>query len=262
MRNARFVPIGLCISLALACSSGGSNGGGGPTDGGAPPMPSSSSPEQAAPALLRSLPVDLAAVDWAAVMAESDLYPGGTPIADFGFVHGEGTSDERRNPQPTFYVPLGTPVLAPIDGVVVAIETLYSGDLTIMYASGPDVRIPIWETEHVEDPLVEVGDTIVAGQPVAVVSDYSCFYSRAQFGNEEWCGRGIGLVELGHLVGGAVPQHFCPFSTDLVDAAAWPTIEAELTAARATVEELAGTTLFDIAAWETPYCIVLEPIEG
>lgn len=258
MRRLPLAAIALTASFVLACSSGSEAPA---TDGGATVAPSPS-PSEAAPALLASLPVDLAAVDWAAVMAESDLYPGGTPIADFGFVHGEDTSDERRNPQPTFYVPLGTPVLAPIDGVVVAIEPLYSGDLTIMYASGPDVRVPVWETEHVEDPLVAVGDTVVAGQPVAVVSDYSCFYSRAQFGNEEWCGRGIGLVELGHLVGGAVPKHFCPFATDLVDAAAWPAIEAELTAARATIEELAGTTLFDTASWATPYCIVLEPIEG
>jgi hypothetical protein len=257
MRRVPIAAIALLASFVLACSSGGP-GSAPMDDGGATPSPS---PVEVAPALLRSLPVDLASVDWSAVMEASDLFPGGTPIADFGFVHGEGTADERRNPQPTFYVPLGTQVLAPIDGVVVAIEPLYSGDLTIMYASASDVRIPLWETEHVEDPSVAVGDAVVAGQPVAVVSDYSCFYSREAFGNEEWCGRGVGLVELGYLVGGSVPQHFCPFG-DLIDPELRPAIEAELTSARATLEELAGTTLFDTASWATPYCIVLEPIEG
>lgn len=258
MRSARFAAVGVCVSLALACSPGGPNDGGDPTAG--PVMPSPS-PSLAAPALLRSLPVDLAAVDWGAVMAQSDLYPDGVPIADFGFVHGEGTGDERRNPQPMFYVPLGTPVLAPIDGVVVAIDTLYSGDLTIMFAASAGMRSPVWETEHVEDPLVAVGDTVVAGQPVAVVSDYLCFYSREAFGNEEWCGRGIGLVELGHLVGGAVPMHLCPFG-DLTDPAALPEITAAIDSARATIEEIAGATVFDTASWATPYCIVVEPIEG
>lgn len=189
------------------------------------------------------------------------MFPGSAPIADFGFVHGEGTADERRNPQPTFYVPLGTPVLAPVDGVVVAIEPLYSGDLTIMFAAEVGAKEALWETEHVEDPSVQVGDTVRAGQPVAVVSDYSCYYSREQFGNEEWCGRGIGLVELGYLVGGAVPTHYCPFG-DFTDPSALVQIEESLAAARSEIEALAGKRIFDTASWATPNCIVLDPIEG
>lgn len=230
-------------------------------DGSAPDASAAPSPTAVPTPLLRSLPLDLAAVDWQEVLANADILRGTPAIVDFGYIDGAGTADERRNPQPTFYAPLGTPVLAPIDGVVTAIEPLYSGDLTIMFAAEPGRPAAAWETEHVRDPVVQVGDTVRAGQPVAVVSDYLCTYSRDEFGNEEWCGRGIGLVELGYLVGGAVPRHYCPFG-DLTDPTALARIEAELDAARAEIESLLGTPIFDTSSWASPNCIVLEPIEG
>lgn len=258
MRRLRVTALAFGASVLLACSQ--------PAPPPAAPMPSTDagvvpSPTKAPTPLLRSLPVDLEAVDWEAVMENADLFRDTAPIVDYGFTHGAGTADERRNPQPTFHVPLGTPVLAPIDGVVVAIEPLYSGDLTIMFAAELGVRDIVWETEHVEDPSVQVGDTVRAGQPVAVVSDYACYYSREEFGNEEWCGRGIGLVELGYLVGGAVPKHYCPFG-DLTDPSALPQIEAALRGAREAIEAIAGETVFETSSWATPNCIVVEPVEG
>lgn len=211
--------------------------------------------------LLQSLPIDLANVDWAAVMQHSDLYAKGTPISDFGFLDGEGTENERRNPQPTFHVPLGTPVLAPIDGLVSEVKMLYSGDYTIMFVGSSGDRSIAWETEHVEAVLVNPGDVVRAGQPVASVSNYLCTYSKKQFGNDSYCGLGIGLVELGHLVGGAVPRHHCPFGA-LTDPTAIGRIESELSNARSAIEQLAGKRLFDTENWATPNCIIDEPIEG
>src|SRR3989344_6662622 len=52
----------------------------------------------------------------------------------FGFViPSEETSSkkEKSNPQPTFIVPLGTPVRSLVDGVVAAMPTLWSGDISI-----------------------------------------------------------------------------------------------------------------------------------
>lgn len=254
MRRGRLVACVLSTAVLVACSQP-------PSDGTMPSSEASVGPTTAPTPLLRSLPVDLAAIDWRTVLEHAELLPDSAPILDFGFVTGEGTADERRNPQPTFYAPLGTPVLAPIDGVVTAIEPLYSGDLTIMFAAQVGRPATAWETEHVEDPTVQVGDVVRAGQPVAVVSDYLCYYSREQFGNEEWCGRGVGLVELGYLVGGAVPEHRCPFGV-LTDPSALPQIEAALTAARAEIERLLGETVFDTASWESPNCIVDDPIAG
>ena len=211
--------------------------------------------------LLQSLPIDIAQIDWALVMQHSDLYTGGTPIADFGFLDGEGTENERRNPQPTFHVPLGTPVLAPIDGMVSEVKMLYSGDYTIMFVGSAGDRSIAWETEHVEAVLVNPGDVVRAGQPVASVSNYLCTYSKKQFGNDSYCGLGIGLVELGYLVGGAVPRHYCPFGT-LTDPTAIGRIESELSNARSAIEQLAGKRLFDTENWVTPNCIIDEPIEG
>lgn len=211
--------------------------------------------------LLQSLPIDIAQIDWALVMQHSDLYTGGTPIADFGFLDGEGTENERRNPQPTFHVPLGTPVLAPIDGMVSEVKMLYSGDYTIMFVGSSGDRSIAWETEHVEAVLVNPGDVVRAGQPVASVSNYLCTYSKKQFGNDSYCGLGIGLVELGYLVGGAVPRHYCPFGA-LTDPTAIGRIESELSNARSAIEQLAGKRLFDTENWATPNCIIDEPIEG
>lgn len=211
--------------------------------------------------LLQSLPIDLGKVDWALVMQHADLYTDSTPISDFGFLDGEGTENERRNPQPTFRVPLGTTVLAPIDGVVSEVSILYSGDYTIMFVGSSEDRSIAWETEHVEEVLVKPGDVVRAGQPVASVSNYLCTYSKKQFGNDSYCGLGIGLVELGYLVGGAVPRHYCPFGA-LTDPRALERIESELSNARSTIEQLAGKKLFDIENWATPNCIVDEPIEG
>ena len=220
----------------------------------------SASPSQELP-LLKELPIDLSTVDWKKVVAHRSLFDGGLPISDFGHLDGAGTANERRNPQPTFFAPLGTVVVAPVDGVVVEVGTLYSGDSTIMFGVATGHTDVAWETEHVIEVLVHVGDKVTAGQPVAKVSDYLCTYSKAKFGNDAYCGTGIGLTELGYLVGGNPPKHFCPFG-ELTDPTALPKIETQLAAARQQIEKLAGKRLFDTRKWATPNCIVVDPVEG
>jgi len=210
--------------------------------------------------LLQTLPIDLAKVDWQVVMQHADLYDDGKPISDFGDIDGAGTGNERRNPQPTFFVPLGTVVVAPVDGVVVYVPQLYSGDYSIHIGRSAESN-EVWETEHVENVLVKKGDVVKAGQPVATVSDYSCYYSREKFGNEQFCGKGIGLVELGYLVGGAKPRHYCPFG-ELTSPSALAKIEAALSAARAEIERLAGRKLFDTSSWAAKNCVIADAVEG
>jgi len=137
--------------------------------------------------LLSSLPV--AATAPIGVVGGTDK-GGGRSFVPFGF---------GANPQPVFFAPLGTAVLAPVTGKVTKVERLYSGDFTIWFGTGPEDP-DVWETEHVIDPRVKVGDPVTAGQPVALVSDYDSRYTP-----------GVGLVELGLLRTGNPPQHLCPF---------------------------------------------------
>ena len=119
---------------------------------------------------------------------------------DYGFsIPASSAGAAKRNPQPTFILPLGTKVRSLVDGVVVDIPTLYSGDYSVMVA--PDMKSRWrYETEHVINPVVKIGDRVVAGQVVAEVSDYDSRNTP-----------GFGLVEIGILKGGTPPQHLCPF---------------------------------------------------
>lgn len=158
--------------------------------------------EQPAPAAaaLASLPVPATA----SLGVVGSTMGAGRSVVAFGYDTGPrgvgaiGTG--TRNPQPTFFAPLGTPVLAPVTGLVTKVELLYSGDYTIWMAASPDAA-DVWETEHVIGARVAPGDTVVAGQVIATVSDYDSRNTP-----------GVGLVELGLLRTGSPPVHVCPFA--------------------------------------------------
>lgn len=102
------------------------------------------------------------------------------------------------NPQPTFLLPLGTKVHALIDGEVVKVPKLYSGDYSVhMQGEGSDL---VFETEHVINVKVKVGDKVKAGEVIAEVSDYN--------GDKL---DGLGLFEIGVLITGKTPGHACTF---------------------------------------------------
>jgi len=119
---------------------------------------------------------------------------------DYGFtIPASSAGVAKRNPQPTFILPLGTKVRSLVDGIVVDIPKLYSGDYSVMVAPDMNSRWR-YETEHVINPIVKIGDRVKAGQIVAEVSDYQSRHTP-----------GFGLVEIGILKGGNPPQHLCPF---------------------------------------------------
>lgn len=102
------------------------------------------------------------------------------------------------NPQPTFLLPLGTKVRALIDGEVVKIPKLYSGDYSIhMQGEGSNL---VFETEHVINVKVKVGDKVKAGDVIAEVSDYN---------GDRLDGKGV--LEIGVLITGKTPSHACTF---------------------------------------------------
>lgn len=59
----------------------------------------------------------------------------------------------------------------------------------------------IYETEHVINTVVKVGDKVKAGQVVAEASDYNSHHHP-----------GFALYEIGILHGGNPPEHVCVFN--------------------------------------------------
>lgn len=169
---------------------------------------------------------------------------------DYGFtIPASPDRPAKRNPQPTFILPLGTKVRSLVDGVVVSVPKLYSGDYSIQVAQNDKSRFR-YETEHVIKPNVKVRDKVTAGQIIAEVSDYDMRNTP-----------GFGLVEIGILKGGNPPQHVCPFL--YLD----PTVKDDLTkkilALYASWEKYWGnTSLYNEKSIKTPGCAVLDLLEG
>lgn len=170
---------------------------------------------------------------------------------DYGIQDNRSPNDAtKRNVQPTFYLPLGTKILAPIDGVVTKVETLYSNDYTIWFA---DSKNSTWsyETEHVKNVLVKVGDTVTAGQVVAEVSDYDTRNTP-----------GYGLVEIGlfHPINNE-PTHWCPFQ--YLDSSVKDEINTKISSLYKGWEEFMGdTSIYDEASYPIPGCATLEASKG
>lgn len=154
----------------------------------------------------------------------------------------------KANPQPTFVAPIGTPVRSIVDGVVVDIPTLYSGDVSIQISDKKQSNW-LYETEHVMNPTVKVGDRVTAGQVIAEVSDYTAQSMP-----------GYGYFEIGILQGGNPPQHICPFA--YLDPSAKTELESQLTQLYSDWEGYIGdTSLYNEA--ESPLgCVSLEAVEG
>ncbi len=170
---------------------------------------------------------------------------------DFGFVvPANSAGPEKKNPQPTFIVPLGTKVHSLVDGTVYEVPKLDSDDYSVqIQGEGSEL---LFETEHVINVLVKKGDKVKAGDVIAEVSDYDA----KNFA-------GLGLVEIGILKGGdsGPPKHFCPF--DYLDDSIKDDLLAKITAFQKSWEEYRGdATIYDETNYAIPGCIMLDPIEG
>lgn len=222
----------------------------------ATPTPTSTNPDEP-PLKLKSIGINLDYYDSATGKAGDLVFTKeklqfNVLFTEFGFTipgNQSSTGQDKRNPQPTFQAPMGTKVLALVDGVVVNIPKLYSDDYSIMVAKDQSSQF-MYETEHVINPLVKVGDTVKAGQVVAEVSPHN------SQGNA-----GYGLVEIGILKGGNPPQHLCPFA--YLDDSIKNDVSTKLKAFYASWEEYrSDTTLHDESAQSTPGCLTLDPIDG
>lgn len=155
----------------------------------------------------------------------------------------------KRNPQPTFVVPLGTKVLSLVDGVVVNVPVLWSGDYSIHVAQSKNSQY-IYETEHVLRPRVKIGDKVTAGQVIAEVSNFDIKNTP-----------GFGAVEIGILVGGNPPHHLCPFA--YLDPSVKSSITKKILALYKSWEGYIGDKkLYNESAYPIPGCQTLNPLDG
>ena len=168
---------------------------------------------------------------------------------EYGFViPASSIGKEKSNPQPTYVVPLGTSVRSIVDGVVAAIPTLWSGDVSIQVTEDGEMQTWIYETEHLINPKVKVGDKVKAGQIIGEVSDFN-----------HGAPDGYGTVEIGILKGGQTPQHVCPFA--YLDDSIREETFAKMKNLFQTWEEYVGDqTLYDDT--EIPGCLTLNLIDG
>src|SRR3989344_1589342 len=168
---------------------------------------------------------------------------------DYGFViPASPDNPSKANPQSTFILPLGTPVRSLVDGVVAAMPTLWSGDISIQVTKTGKLERWIYETEHVKNVLVKVGDKVKAGQIIAEVSDF-----------DKGAPAGFGAVEIGILKGGNPPQHICPFA--YLDDSIREETFSKMNELFKTWEEYVGDQTLYMET-EIPGCLTLEPIEG
>lgn len=165
------------------------------------------------------------------------------------FIPSSSASPDKYNPQPTFVVPLGTPVRSLVDGVVANIPTLWSNDYSIQVTADGRMQKWVYETEHVINPTVKVGDKVVAGQIVGEVSDFN-----------HGAPDGFGTVEIGILKGGKTAQHVCPFN--YLDPSIKKEVLAKITALYASWENFRGDTTLYEETTGVPGCLTLNAING
>jgi len=169
---------------------------------------------------------------------------------DYGFyITGGPDNPAKSNPQPTYILPLGTPVRSLVDGIVAAIPTVWSGDISIQVTTDGKLQKWIYETEHVINPKVKVGDKVKAGQIIAEVSNF-----------DKGTPPGYGAVEIGILKGGQTPEHVCPFAY-LDDSIREETFTKMRNLFKTWEEYVGDESLYD-ESLAVPGCLTLDPIEG
>ncbi|HLD78572.1 MAG TPA: M23 family metallopeptidase, partial [archaeon] len=204
-----------------------------------PPQPAPVAPASGPPLKIKSLPLAISplsagrAGDLVFTQQKLEL---DRILIDYGFViPANSAGPAKTNPQPTFIAPLGTKVRSLVDGIVVAMPTLWSNDLSIHVAADENSRYR-YETEHIINPLVKIGDRVTAGQVIAEVSDYDSRNTP-----------GYGLVEIGILFGGRQPEHLCPFQ--YLDPAINQSVQQDLLAFYEAWNQYRGEALYNLSAY-------------
>lgn len=168
---------------------------------------------------------------------------------DYGALDDQN-QNKPRSSQIIYILPLGTKVRAMASGIVTDIADVYSGDYTI-FVTNPNSPTWHYEHEHVINPVVVEGETVVAGQVLAEVSDYS-----------QWLKQdGFGVLDIGLFrpVQNA-PRHHCPFLY-LDESIKQDSFEKIRALYQSWEEYKNDSTLYDETAYSTPGCVVEYPID-
>jgi hypothetical protein len=185
------------------------------------------------------------------------IYPWGDEIYnekifyDYGETRTNEDGTTELEPQPIFIVPLGTKVHAITTGKVLDVKKIYSGDYTIMLIK-PENPKWVYEHEHVINPLVEIGDSVSAGQVIAEVSDYNSWLKDD----------GYGVLDIGILTTqeDGTPLHYCPF--DYLNESIKEDYFEKINALYDSWENYMGDdSLYKQEKNKIPGCITIEPIE-
>ena len=172
-------------------------------------------------------------------------------VSLYGATIREGT----REPQPVWVAPLGTQVISMVDGTVCEVSSVWSGDFSVRVSpTGIPCAVGLrFEHEHVISPSVRVGDTVKAGQAIALVSDY----------NSHWRNKGLGILDIGVHFGKSdnLPYKACP---SLVLS---PNKRDELLAIMRSVQtawmaERNDNSLYDLSAQSPIGCLTSDDIQG
>jgi biotin carboxyl carrier protein len=170
---------------------------------------------------------------------------------DFGQQDPRSPNDPtKRNPQPTYILPLGTKVQSLIDGYVTRVDKIYSGDMTIWVS--PFTNGDKWfETEHISNPIVKVGDKVTSGQVIADVSPH-----------DSQNHPGFGILEVGlFYADGAQPAHACPYQ--YLDKSVKDDLNAKITGLHKAWEAYIGKDVYaDLGTYPVPGCTTLDPVHG
>lgn len=174
---------------------------------------------------------------------------------DFGYrIPAEKTANKQESVEahPSIILPLGTKVLSPIDGIVVAVPTLYSNDRSIQITPTGKMEGLIFELEHVKNPLVKEGDKVSAGQPVAEVTDFS---------SQNHPGYGYFDLAVFRTKSNGEPEHLCPFLylSDNMKEETYAKIRALYTAWE---EYIKDNNIYDNNNYTVPGCISIDSIAG
>jgi hypothetical protein len=175
-------------------------------------------------------------------------------LTDFGFktaAENNANRQEGVNVHPTLLLPLGTKVLATIDGIIVDVPKLYSNDYSVQITTDGKKDGMIFELEHVKSPVVKAGDRVIAGQPVAEVTDFSSVHHP-----------GYGYFDFAVFqVNATGPQHLCPFL--YLDNSIKNEVFAKIRALYVSWEKFIGDDkMYDENAYTVPGCISTDPIDG
>jgi hypothetical protein len=171
---------------------------------------------------------------------------------DYGFnIPASPDNPGKANPQPTYILPLGTPVRSLVDGIVANIPTVWSGDYSIQVTKSGKLERWVYETEHVINPKVKVGDKVSAGDVIAEVGSFG--------GGDP---PGYGAVEIGILHGGGEgpPEHVCPFAY-LDESIKEDTFSQMKDLFKRWEEYIGDQSLYD-ESMPIPGCLTLDPIPG